>query len=268
MKDASVDITPIDLIAEIAGKPNATGESFKNSFMLFPCFAQSGQDCTTIPSGQTCVNQSNGNLPYEDRGLIIKQTFSIGGTVGQMYKVTINVNGIAEAKYYENGKRAAGDANPPNPDAIGGTDTFYTGGRPVDYEGYNVYKLTVKDKDGKEPAGGGHYYLNSFPKTNTPYENHRTFPIAFTHDIPVVGGGTVELHAADSNCRAIDNCGPDFRTTPCNVQDGRKVPNETDLTIPSQYMGKNITEFNLRNGASQPFHSQLIHVRVTKVEPM
>jgi hypothetical protein len=256
--------TMMDTIDSIAGKPNGFGDTLKDTFMLLGCYAQAGQDCITVPSGTQCPNQ-NGSLPFEEQGIIAREDFTIGGTPGKSYLLTISVNGIAEAKYYQDGVRAAGNADPKDPDVVTGTDTFYTGGTPVKFEFYNIYKLIAKDTAGKEMQ---HYYFNSFPKTNTPYENHQTFPISFTHDIVVMGGGSVQLFTSDANCHAIDNCGPGFRTTSCPVAAGRNVPNEPNLTVPSTYLGKPVSGMNLRNGSAQPFHSQIFHIKVVKVTAM
>jgi hypothetical protein len=254
----------MDTVDVVAGKPNTFGDSLKDAFVLLGCYAQAGQDCITVPSGTQCPNQ-NGSLPFEEQGIITREDFTIGGTPGKSYALTITVNGIAEAKYYQDGMRAAGNADPKDPDAVMGTDAFYTGGTPVKFEFYNVYKLIAKDPAGKELQ---HYYFNSFPKTNTPYENHQTFPIAFTHDIVVMGGGSVQIFTSDANCHAIDNCGAGFRTTSCPVAAGRNVPNEPNLTVPAMYLGKPVSAMNLRNGAAQPFHSQIFHIKVDKVTPM
>ncbi len=120
-------------------------------------------------------------------------------------------------------------------------------------------------------AGGTelqHYFLNSFPKTNTPYETHETFAIAYTHDIVVEGGGSITYHSSDFNCHAIDNCGPGYKTVTCAVSDGRKVPNEPNLVVPTTYLGEPVSAFNPRNGAAQPFHSHIIHITVTDLKAM
>jgi hypothetical protein len=247
--------------ASIAGIANANGARLMDSFILFPCLSPALQDCIT----SNACPPLNTALPYEQQGLITQEVFQLGGTPGKMYNLTVRVNGISEAKYYMGGTRAAGNAAPANPDAVNGTDTFYTGGQPVNFENYNVYKFIVKNAAGVELQ---HYYLNSFPMVATPYENHQTFPVAFTHDIPVPGGGTVTYYTADRNCHAIDNCGIGFRAVSCAVSDGRMVPNEPNLTIPTMYMGKSVASMNTRNGAAQPFHSQIFHIVVTGVAAM
>jgi hypothetical protein len=200
----------------------------------------------------------------EEQGYVSKQTFKVGGTAGTHYLLTINVNGMSEAKYYEKGTRAAGNSDPPNPDAVNGTDTFYTGGNPVNFENYNIYKITTKDGAGAEVA---HYYLNSMPKTNTPYEDHSVYPIAYTHDIEVVGGGSVEYLLADRNCHAVDNCGIGHQSASCAQTAGRNIPNEPGLVLPTTYMGKPVSQINLFGGNTQPFHSQVIHIVVKAVKP-
>lgn len=253
-------------IASVAGIANANGARLMDSFILFPCIGNPAtQDCVTA----TTCPPSNTSLPFEQQGLTTTEVFQIGGTPGTMYNLTVRVNGIAEAKYYMGGTRFVGNATLPNSDPVGGTDTFYTGGQPVNFENYNVYKFIVKNAAGMELQ---HYYLNSFPGpadgVTVPYENHQTFPIAFTHNIPVPGGGTFTFYTADRNCRAIDNCGIGFRATPCQITDGRNVPNEPNLVIPTMYMGKTVASMNSRNGAAQPFHSQIFHIVVTAVTPM
>lgn len=246
----------------IAGTPNVNGDKLKDSWMLFPCYAQQGQDCITIPSG-ACPNQDQ-TLPFEKQGLQFEQSFTIGGDSGTLYDLIIQVNGITEAKYYQDGVRADGNASPPNPDLITGINTLYVGGQPVNFENYNIYKFAVLDTTGTELQ---HYYLNSLPAgTSTNYENHDTFPEGYQAVIPVMGGGTVLLHQSDRNCHAIDNCGIGSRSSTCTVDMGRNIPNEPDVVIPSTYLGMPMSGFNTRNGAAQPFHAQGMHLTVTGVQ--
>jgi len=264
-------------IDSLLGIKNSFGESFENSFILIGCYSQEAQDCIDIPPGTNCPNQ-NTALPFEPQGLTTHEYFQVGGTPGAMYAVTLQVDGISEAKYYENGTRAAGNGDPANAQGTNGSDTFYTGGDAVNVENYNIYKITVlyPPDGGANPPDGGvnvgaelqHYYLNSFPQTNTPYEDHQTFPISYTHTIPVVGGGTIEYSTADRNCHAVDNCGPGVGNAPCAIAAGRNVPNEPNLVIPTMYMGQPVSGLNTRNGSAQPFHAQIIHVTVTAVAPM
>ena len=261
----SAGAAPCETVDCVAGTPNQNQDTLKSAFMLFGCYKKAAQDCITIPDGVQCPNTDNKNMPYEQRGITTTQTFAVGGVAGKKYALSIKVNGIAEAKYYEKGVRAQGEGDPANPDALEGIDTFYTGGSPIDYEYYNVYKLTSLDAKGVEIK---HYYLNSFPRTNTAYEHHQTFPIAFEHDIEVVGGGSIQLLAADSNCHAIDNCGVGYHTTSCQNNAGRAVPSEPALKLPTTWLGKPMSEINLFGASEQPFHSQVMHIRASGVKPM
>jgi hypothetical protein len=213
----------------------------------------------------------------EQQGITSHEFFTVGGTVGKMYTMMLQVNAIAEAKYYMSGTRFAGNADPANPDDPMGTDTFYTGGTPVNVENYNIYKITVHDPPASAGADAGtelqHYYLNSFPQTNTPYEHHETFPIHFVHAIPVPGGGVIEYSTADRNCHAVDNCGQGYHGSVCVAgQAGnapRYMPQESQtLAIPATYMGQATSGLNTINGASQPWHSQIFHITVLSVTEM
>jgi hypothetical protein len=248
-------------VDSVAGVPNVNGDKLKDSWMMFPCYAQASQDCQTNMPGTACPNQDQ-TLPFENQGLQIDQSFVLGGDPNTMYNLTIQVNGITEGKYYENGVRADGDAAPADVNVATGLNTLYTGGNPVNFENYNVYKLTVQDGAGNEIE---HYYLNSMPKVATPYENHNSFPEGYTATIPVMGGGTILYHEADRNCRAIDNCGPGSRSTSCGVSAGRNIPNEPDVQIPSTFNGIPMSSFNTLSGTTQPFHAQAIHITVTAV---
>jgi hypothetical protein len=100
------------------------------------------------------------------------------------------------------------------------------------------------------------------------YEAHSTYYVSYSHDIPVVGGGIIEYKSGDQNCHAIDNCGPGVFVNDCTATDknaGRKLPN---ITIPSTYLGKQVSVINATNGANQPYHSHVLHITVTAVRPM
>jgi hypothetical protein len=251
---------------------NTFGDCFSNSWMIFGCYSQAAQDCITNKPGTACPNQ-NAALPMEEQGLVTNEYFTMGGTPGTMYRVSIQVNGVTEGKYYQAGTRAAGDTVPANINGNDGIDGFYTGGNPVNVENYNIYKISVRNPPtvAAMPASGtevAHYYLNSVPGTGTQFESHNSFAFGYKHDIVVPGGGVIQYHTADRNCHAIDNCGPGSRSTTCLVTDGRVIPNEPTVVIPPTYLGDPITAVNTRNGANQPFHAQILHITVTAVVPM
>jgi hypothetical protein len=249
-----------NLTMAVTGVPNSFGEALMSSFILLPCYKQDAQDCWTTPGASACPNQSG---PFEQQGFTQTEAFKLGGTAGAMYAMTFNLNGISEGKYYQGGTRDAGDAAVVNADSDAGTDTFYRGGAPIAFEHYNVYKMTVKMPDGSELA---HYYLNSFPPNVGRYENHNTFALHYTKTIPIPGGGSVELFIGDSNCHAMDNCGPGEYAGICTKS--RNIPSEPTLVVPTTYMGTNVADINLVTGAQQPYHAQLIHITVTSVTAM
>jgi len=257
----------MNMIDTVTGMPNTFGDMLKSSWFMFPCYSQQAQDCITVPGGGACPNQ-NTSLPFEMQGLSFSETFTVGGTAGTMYMMTIQVNGITEGKYYMNGTRFQ-TAAPADPEpTTGGLNMFYTGGTPVNVENYNVYKITVNNMAGTEIQ---HYYLNSAPDgTGTTYERHNSFPLSYSAQIPIMGGGTVVYFESDRNCHAIDNCGGNFAgsSTTCAVSAGRNIPMEPNVTIPTMWQGKSVASLNTRNGAAQPFHAQIVHVTVTDVSPM
>jgi hypothetical protein len=261
-----------NLVDGVACMKNSFGECFKDSWIMIACYSQAAQDCITNRPGTACPNQDR-SLPMEQQGLTTDEYFTLGGAPGTMYRVTLRVNGVSEGKYYEMGTRAAGSSSP-NVNDPNGIDGWYTGGRPVDFENYNIYRLTVRGaptnpampESGAEVA---HYYLNSMPAgTGTNYEQHNTFPFGYTHDVAVPGGGVIQYHTADRNCHAIDNCGPGSRSTSCAVTDGRAIPNEPNVMIPAMYMNQPVSGINLRNANAQPFHAQILHITVTNVVAM
>jgi hypothetical protein len=257
-----------ETVMDLFGIKNDFNESLVDSFFLWPCYTNQNQDCITNLAGTTCPTpKPNGTgLDYEEQGLVVNETFKVGGTSGKMYNATIQVNGISEAKYYEHGTRAAGNTDPPNAQSDLGTNTWYVGGNPIYFEYYNVYSIRVYDTAGKELQ---HYYLNSFPKTgNVQYEDHWTFAISYKATFPVMGGGTIVYHASDINCHAIDNCGSATTSQTCPLNQARVVPNEPGLKVPAMYQGKPTSGMNYRTGATQPWHSHIIHIRFTDVAPM
>jgi hypothetical protein len=257
-----------ETVDDLFGIKNNFGESLVDSFFLWPCYSNQNQDCITNVPGTSCpAPKPNGTgLDYEEQGLVVNETFNVGGTPGKMYNATIQVNGISEAKYYQNGTRAAGDTDPPNAQSDLGTNTWYTGGNPIYQEFYNVYSIRVYDTNMKEIQ---HYYLNSFPKTNNvQYEDHWTFAISYKAIFPVVGGGTIVYHASDINCHAIDNCGSATTSQTCPLSQARTVPNDPGLNVPAMYQGKQTSGMNYRTGATQPWHSHIIHIKFTDVQPM
>jgi hypothetical protein len=248
----------------IAGTRNEFGFAWKDSFYLTPCHDPSGPLCNTIASSHPQTNPVEGcpNLDapdFEDRGFAFKEMFSLGGEPGKTYAATIVVNGISEAKVYVGGKRDAGETQPANPNDPKGIDTFYVGGMAKPSH-YNVVRMRVLAAD--KTTEVGRYYLNSFPD-NQGWEEQQTFVIGYTKTIAVPGGGFVEYLTQDSNCQDINNCGPGPFGSTCAAP--RNVPNEPDLQLPASFGGHPTGDLNVVTHAAQPWHSQIVHVRVTNV---
>jgi hypothetical protein len=242
-------------VDDLAGTVNEFGFAFKDSFMLTACTSTENWDCLTVTTA--CPNQDAEN--FEDRGSTFKERFALGGEAGKMYDVTIQVNGVTEAKFYRLGTRRRGD-DYSNADDPNGTDTWYIGGEPIPSP-YNVEKITVFQPDGTTELQ--HYYLNSFPEASG-YEAHRTFLIGYEATFEVPGGGYVEFLNQDSNCRAINNCGAGVLNG-ADCPEPRDVPHEPGLMVPQMFGGQPTANMNSINGAQQPFHSQIVHVTVTDV---
>lgn len=244
-----------DLIESVTGTKNRYGFALRDSFYLVPCFAVDGHDCATAMGA--CPNTSAAH--FEERGAVFTEDFSIGGELGKTYRVTIAVNGITEGKYYTGGTRRAGtDYSMAN--AAAGADGWHVGGMAVE-SNYNVYKLTVLEPGGTDEVQ--HYYLNSFPSASG-FESHQTVLLGYEATIQVPGGGVVRFTRVDSNCKAINNCGPGDNGNACPAP--RRLPNEPNLQLPTMYGGVSVSSMNVVNGAMQPYHSQLIHVVAKKVE--
>jgi hypothetical protein len=196
-----------------------------------------------------------------------------------MYSVTFTLNGLSEAKVHTGGMWANPTMDVATPIATAPTiseggvnnNTFYIGGAAMPST-YNVMRLRVLNAAKMEVK---RYYMNGFP-ANQGWESHRVFAIAYTHTIDVPGGGFIEYTTEDSNCRAIDNCGPG------NVPDNscpapRNIPNEMNVVLPATYgfvpdaqnrpttTPRGLATMNVVNGAVQPWHSQLNHFTITKV---
>ena len=254
-----------DCLDSVVSRRSDFGMSWKSSWFLMGCKEKYAHDCLTVLPAP-CSDDAS--VPFEERGAITLETFSIGGVPGQRYKVTFTFNAVASAKVYQGGTRDQGTAVPFDHNA-GLWDGFYRDGEPIP-SNYDSWKLSVLDQAGVELR---HYYMNAFPPGMS-FESHRTFLLSYTKSIVVVGGGQVTHRVQDPNCIAIDNCGDasaidDFCAAP------RYLPNEpTTLTLPAMYQDpqdgvvKPTSELSVLNPTlSQPWHSQLGHLTITAVEP-
>ncbi len=237
-----------------AGTKNMHGFAWKDSFFLVACTEVQAHDCLTVQGA--CPNQGAAN--FEDKGSTFAEEFKMGGDMGKTYAVTLKVNGVVEGKYYTGGERRAGaDTGAINT----GADGWHVGGAPIP-SSYNVFKISVFQPDGTTEVA--HYYLNSFPQASG-LESHQTVLIAYEATIDVPGMSVIKYLNQDSNCRAINNCGPGDNGSACPA--ARNVPNEPGLAVPATYGGEPVNaSFNVVNQAQQPFHAQMVHVSVIDVK--
>jgi hypothetical protein len=146
----------------------------------------------------------NANCPVNntDRALTgvltTDKTIKLGGVSGQMYSITLHVQGEVEAKTYTGGMDA--DATAQSPKANG----FCVGGTPTTANDYNVYMIRVTYPGATTKAQD--YFFNSLIGPGV--SNHTTYGVDYMATIKVQGQSSLRLVADDSNCDMIKNCGP------------------------------------------------------------
>jgi hypothetical protein len=171
--------------------------------ILMPC----GQNTET----RVCIPRAAASTPCTDPGGTAasyagthsyNQRVTLGGTPGQMYKISLKVRGMVEAKTYTGGMdRSSSGTQVP-------ADGLYTGGLANNSgNGYNIYFI-------RTDTPRQHYYLNQVGTgcnaagancTDTRIR-HSVFDVDMTVDITAEGGSTVCLVSADPNTSAIKNC--------------------------------------------------------------
>jgi hypothetical protein len=227
-----------------------------NALVKYPCMdMRSGYDCTNIGCSGGKVTTTN--------------MWTIGGTTGTIYNVTVHIRGIVEAQSYGypgSGMRDAGNTSITSCSGATSTcDLFQRGGTPMTSGGvsydYNMYQLDVTPAVPTTVSQYSTYFLNSVITTENPHASgtptsHLTFAIDYTKTIPVTGGGMVSLKVFDSNCALVQNCGPQANnnmcTAPRSVSLSGAVPAVTNFTQP---FSGNVT------GA----YGQWVHFDVTSV---
>jgi len=255
------------------------GFFWKDSWFLTPCYQKQGADCFTNRTGTACPPNPG---QFEDAGAMTRETFRLGGEAGKRYLVTFKYNAVAEAKYHSGGMFAdpamdVATTVAGNPGTFNDTNThnntFYIGGTAT-VSTYNVYRMRVLDAAGMQITPMGRYYFNAFPSGGG-WESHRTFKISYSHTIEVVGGGSIELQSADSNCRAIDNCGDGQAVTDgaCNmvrtltqVSMGAMPMTGVDMApIPATHNNIATSMLNTITQSGSNWHAQMAHFVITKV---
>jgi hypothetical protein len=255
--------------ASVADQKSDFGMPWKSSWFLEGCKQVKGTECVNI---EPCPNQTA--TPFEAIGARTLETFPIGGTSGQHFKVTFTFNAIVSAKVYEGGSRDAGTQVPPdvnNPSTWVGRLLSRRSPGPQQPHGLEAQRFR------REGRRGTTYYMNSFPPPvldpppNLPmyYESHRLFSLSYTKSIVVVGGGRVTYLVQDSNCQVAINCEANVDPT-CTV---RSLPNEQNELVPPMYqdpaddMLKPTTQLSMYNPTlMQPWKASLGHLTINNVE--
>ena len=227
--------------------------AWDGALVTFPCNdKRSGYDCSNIMcTGGTSTKTT---------------TWTMNGTAGTVYNVTVRIRGIVEVQAYGfpgSGMRDAASASIANCPSTG-CDLFQRGGTPmaaggVSYD-YNNYELSVSPGVPTSVSMYNTYYLNSVITSENPHASsnitsHLTFPIDYTKTIPVMGNSTVTLKVFDSNCALVQNCGPTSGNScmaPRTVSLAGAIPAPANFTQPFQ---GNVT------GA----YGQWVHFDVTNV---
>jgi hypothetical protein len=243
---------------------------WKDSWWVTGCYKKQQHDCLLNEDAEC---HSSDGAGVEDKGARTVETWKLGGEPGQKYKVSFEFNAVTEAKRYTGGSRdvqsVAGDPHTNTP-----LDMFYRGGT-APSTNYNVVKLTIYDNN---MAAVSHYYMNAAPEGGDlgQWEGHYTFLASYKKSIVVVGGGKIEHKVQDTNCHAIDNCGPAAVSgTTCAAS--RKLPGASgDLMLPAKYkdprdnMTKDTPQLAIGpypgGGRAQPWHSQAGHLKITAIE--
>jgi hypothetical protein len=186
--------------------------------ILMPCVMDHAEPHTCYSKTGTCPTNAD---PVLNGALGTNQVLTFGGTAGVMYDVTVRVQGQVEAKVYTDGNDQANTSPLP-------ADGFYEGGGPhlsVAAE-YNTYAMRVSS-----PAQD--YFFNSIGIDGDNRVRRSTFDIDFTATIPIEGGATLRMIAADPNCLATKNCA-DPETSVCTPHNFSNLSAEIAGDIGSQ----------------------------------
>jgi hypothetical protein len=184
------------------GEPGGTGGASLSAVAMVldgkmwtgPCLRDSAQSvCLTANGACPGANTAGSGLAGV---LTTDRTLTLGGTPGTMYTITLHIQGEVESKQY-GGMDANSTAQSP------AANGFCVGGTPTTADAYNVYDLRVTNPGSTAVTN---YFLNSLQAPGV--SNHTTYGIDYTAQIKAMGGATIRMLAADSNCSMIKNCGP------------------------------------------------------------
>lgn len=184
----------------------------------------------------------NSTDPALSGALLTDKAFTLGGTPGTSYTITVHVQGEVEAKFYTNSLDQSNVAGSPK------ADGFATGGVPTQGNAYGIYLLRVTNPGGTKTD----YFLNSLVGPGV--SDHTTYGVDYVAKIKAEGGATIRLVAADPNCSMIKNCGPTPNTGALCA--APVLPTNIEPTVVS---ANPTFDFN------RPFNGQWLSLAVTNV---
>jgi hypothetical protein len=187
---------------------NGVAQVLDGKMWLGPCLRDTAASvCATVNGACPGANTAGSGLAGV---LTTDRSLTLGGTPGTSYTITLHIQGEVESKKYGGMDQNSTLASPT-------ADGFAIGGTPTNGDAYNVYLLRVTNPNGGTVTN---YYLNSLedaqvvtaavprPTTGPGVSNHTTYGIDYMATIKAMGGATIRMVAADSNCSMIKNCGP------------------------------------------------------------
>jgi hypothetical protein len=229
--------------AGTTGCPECTmvGTPLDAQTILMPCGMQT-ETRVCIPMGDStrpCTNPGGNTAPSYSGTHSFNNQITLGGTPGVMYRISLRIRGMVEAKTYTGGMdRASNGTQVP-------ADGLYTGGYANNSgNGYNIYFI-------RTDSPLQHYYLNSIGAGSDTRIRHSVFDTDFTFDMVAAGGSTVCLVSADPNTSAIKNCAEPDVGNVCNP-----------VTL------QNLDPMIASDIGNQPYNGQFMGIRVTGVTRM
>lgn len=186
-----------------SGDLTAVAAPLNGQLLLGPCLRDTqAAVCATVNGACPGANTAGSGLAGV---LTADKTITLGGTPGTMYTISLHIQGEVESKQYGGMDQNSTLASPR-------ADGFAIGGTPTNADAYNVYVIRVTNPGS---TAATNYYLNSLQDaavgttTRGPgVSNHTVYGIDYMANIRAMGGATLRLLAADSNCSMIKNCGP------------------------------------------------------------
>ncbi len=170
-------------------------KSLNGQMLTAPCGPNTGASvCRTSVGACPVANPTDRALSGV---LLTDKTVTLGGDPAKLYTVTLQIQGVVEAKQYIGSVDSNSAA--PSPNANG----FAVGGVPTAANAFSVYLLRVTNPGS---AAKTDYFLNSIAPPGV--SDHTTYGVNYTASIKAKGGAKIRLVAADSNCSMIKNCGP------------------------------------------------------------